>query len=250
MATWIFLRGLVREQRHWGRFVAQFQSVMPGVQVVTLDLPGNGALHTQPSPTTVRGMVQSCRQQLQALAVPGPYYLLAMSMGGMVAAQWSADHPDELTAQVLINTSMRPLSPVYQRLRVGNYAALLGLLLGRASGMQWERAILRMTTNAPHDDVLTHWVQWRTQYPVSRLNALRQLWAAAWFRVSLATPRVPTLILASRQDHLVSVRCSERLAAQWQAPLRLHPTAGHDLPLDDGVWVATQICHVTDIFKA
>jgi pimeloyl-ACP methyl ester carboxylesterase len=250
MATWVLLRGLVREQRHWGRFVSQFQSAMPGVQVVSLDLPGNGALHTQSSPTTVHGMVQSCRQQLQAAGVAGPYRLLAMSMGAMVAAQWSADYPDEVAAQVLINTSMRPLSPVHHRLRVGNYPALLGLLLGRASDVQWERAILRMTTNAPHDDVLTHWVAWRGQYPVSRLNALRQLWAAARFRVGLAKPRMPTLILASRQDQLVSVRCSERLAAQWGVLLQLHPTAGHDLPLDDGSWVVQQICHATDILEA
>ncbi|MEY4345987.1 MAG: hypothetical protein RL032_1819 [Pseudomonadota bacterium] len=250
MATWVFLRGLVREQRHWGCFVDQFRDVMPGASVVTLDLPGNGALHNQPSPSTVRGMVLSCRQQLRAMNIAGPFHLLAMSMGAMVAAQWSVDHLDEVHAQVLINTSMRPLSPVYHRLRVGNYAALLGLLLGRAPAVQWERAILRMTSNAPHDDVLAQWVQWHAQYPVSRRNALRQLWAAARFRVRLEKPTVPTLILASRHDHLVSVHCSERLADQWQVPLRLHPTAGHDLPLDDGLWVIEQICHVADILKA
>lgn len=248
MATWVFLRGLVREQRHWGNFVHTFQSALPASQVTMLDLPGNGALHHLPSPTTVQGMVHSCRQQLQAMGLPGPYRLLAMSMGAMIAAQWSLDHPEEVQSQVLINTSMRPLSPVYHRLRVGNYAAMLLLVLGPATPLQWERAILRMTTNTPHDDVLPQWVQWRRQYPVSGANALRQLWAAARFRVGLARPGTPTLILASRQDHLVSVRCSERLAAQWQVPLRLHPTAGHDLPLDDGSWVVQQICHTTDIF--
>jgi len=49
---------------------------------------------------------------------------------------------------------------------------------------------------------------------------------------------------------LVSVRCSERLAAQWGVLLQLHPTAGHDLPLDDGSWVVQQICHATDILEA
>lgn len=248
MATWVLLRGLVREQRHWGAFVGEFQRALPDAHVVTLDLPGNGALHTQASPTHVQGMVVSCRQQLLAMGLPGPYRLLAMSMGAMVAVQWSADHPDEVVSQVLINTSMRPVSPLYHRLRVGNYAGLLRLLLGRATDTQWERAILQMTTNAPHEEVLAHWVQWRRQYPVSRTNALRQLWAAARFRVGLARPRTPTLILASRQDRLVSVQCSERLAALWRVPLHLHPTAGHDLPLDDGLWVVQQICHAADFF--
>jgi hypothetical protein len=31
------------------------------------------------------------------------------------------------------------------------------------------------------------------------------------------------------------------LAGAWGAALRVHPTAGHDLPLDDGGWVAEQI---------
>ena len=247
MGTWVLLRGLVREQRHWGNFVADFQRAVPRSRVVALDLPGNGALHSECSPTDVLGMVQSCRLQLSGMGLQGPYRILAMSMGAMVAVQWSSDHADEVASQVLINTSMRPISPLYHRLRVGNYATLLGLLLRSTSETQWEQAILRMTTNAAHDDVLAHWVQWRRQYPVSRTNALRQLWAAARFRVGITRPRVPTLILASQQDHLVSVQCSERLANLWSVPLRLHSTAGHDLPLDDGPWVIQQICHMTDI---
>ena len=29
MTTWIFLRGLTRESRHWGRFLEQFRQVLP-----------------------------------------------------------------------------------------------------------------------------------------------------------------------------------------------------------------------------
>ena len=32
-----------------------------------------------------------------------------------------------------------------------------------------------------------------------------------------------------------------RLAAQWATAFAEHPTAGHDLPLDDGAWVARQV---------
>jgi len=42
-------------------------------------------------------------------------------------------------------------------------------------------------------------------------------------------------------DQLVNVKCSLKLAQYWQCDIRLHPTAGHDLPLDDGVWVAKQV---------
>ena len=45
MTTWIFLRGLTRESRHWGGFVDQFQQTIPGSTVIALGLPGNGLLN-------------------------------------------------------------------------------------------------------------------------------------------------------------------------------------------------------------
>jgi hypothetical protein len=35
--------------------------------------------------------------------------------------------------------------------------------------------------------------------------------------------------------------CSLRLAQEWQAPVAIHPDAGHDLPPDDAGWVARQV---------
>jgi hypothetical protein len=52
---------------------------------------------------------------------------------------------------------------------------------------------------------------------------------------------VPVLPLAAQQGRLVNVKCSLTLAQRWNCPIRLHPTAGHDLPLDDGVWVTQQV---------
>jgi predicted alpha/beta hydrolase family esterase len=52
---------------------------------------------------------------------------------------------------------------------------------------------------------------------------------------------VPLLVLASAADTLVDPRCSIRLAHAWDAELRTHPTAGHDLPLDDAEWVASEV---------
>jgi hypothetical protein len=31
------------------------------------------------------------------------------------------------------------------------------------------------------------------------------------------------------------------IARRWNCPIAIHPTAGHDLPLDDGVWIAKQV---------
>ena len=65
--------------------------------------------------------------------------------------------------------------------------------------------------------------------------------AAARYQAPAQPPPVPTLLLASVQDRLVSVACSRALARHWQCALQVHPTAGHDLPLDAGAWVVAQI---------
>lgn len=241
MSTWIFLRGLTRERRHWGDFVAQFQQGVTGSRVVALDLQGNGQLYQEASPLCVHEMVTHCRQQLIHLDIKPPYSLLAMSLGAMVAVDWSSRYPEEITTNVLINTSMRPFSPFYQRLRPANYGALLKLAFSDATSEAWERTVLRLTSNLASDGILPHWTSMRKERPVSRANALRQLIAAAGFRAPETRPPTPTLILASEKDHLVSIECSKALAKHWHCALRVHTSAGHDLTLDDGPWVATQV---------
>ncbi len=250
VAPWIFLRGLVRESRHWGafvgEFVAEFERTGQSVQVVTLDLAGNGLRHTERSPHTVGAMVEDCRAQLRARGLSGPYKLLAVSMGAMVAAEWSRIYPNEVLRQVLINTSMRPFSSFYQRLRPENYGRIVWLLRARAPAQRWEQAILCMTANRPHPEVLTDWTQLRETCPVSITNTLLQLWAALRYRASATSPHPATLVLGSPCDRLVSVACSMALAQVWGVPLGLHPDAGHDMTLDAGPWVAHAVRHWCD----
>ena len=235
------MRGLTRESSHWGGFVAQFQQAFPDQPVVLVDLAGNGLQNHRSSASRVEDMVEDCRAQLAQRNIAPPYQVLAMSLGAMVAVAWAQRHPQELLAQVLINTSLRPFSPFYQRLQPANYAKLLRLMLTQATPEAWEYAILRMTSNTADTTVLPNWLQLRQQNPVTRANALRQLLAAARFHAPAGKPSVPTLLLASAQDHLVSAACSQALAHHWACPLQLHPSAGHDLPLDDGPWVAARV---------
>lgn len=240
---WILLRGLTRERRHWGAFPQAFAAAMPGAQVIALDLPGNGALHREPSPWYVEAMAGHCRRQLQDLGVPPPYHVLAMSLGAMVATCWAASHPQEISAAVLINTSMRPFSPFHHRLRPRNYAKLLRLMLTRTAAVEWDDAVLRLTSGAPqhHAGVLKDWAAYQRECPVTRGNAWRQLVAAARWCAPRKRPAVPLLLLTSAADGLVDTRCSQQLAQQWQCDIATHPWAGHDLPLDDGQWVAAQV---------
>lgn len=239
MPTWILLRGLTRESAHWGTFAADFERAMPGARCVALDLPGSGLLHGMPSPATVAGMVAACREALARRGVVPPFHLLALSLGAMVATEWARQAPEDIAGCVLVNTSLRPFSPFYRRLRPRNYGALLGLALRRASAEQVEQAVLRLTSQrvAERQHVVPAWAGVRRARPVSTVNALRQLTAAARYQAPAQAPVRRILLLVSRGDGLVHCACSQAIARAWGVPLALHPSAGHDLPLDDGPWV-------------
>jgi len=243
VSAWILLRGLSREARHWGGFAELLCREIPDAQVLAPDLPGNGSRCREKSPLRVESMVESLRAQLGVQGVAPPYRLLAMSLGAMVAVDWAARHPGEIAGAVLINTSLRPLSPFYHRLKPANYRRLLTLALSAASDRDWEAAILELTSRhaGAHETVLDDWLAYRRENPVTVANALRQLFAAARYRVPSVKPDVPLLVLASLRDELVDSDCSQQLARQWRLPHAVHPDAGHDLPLDDGAWVVREI---------
>jgi len=243
MTTWILLRGLTRERGHWGGFPGLLQRRLPGSAVVALDLPGNGALNQLASPTRIEAMTLWYREEVRHLGLEPPYRLLAMSMGAMIAIDWARVDPQAIAGCVLINTSLRPFDPWFRRLRPANYPALLRLVLPGNSDEDRERTILRLTSrnDAIAVPALDTWVQLRRARPVSARNALRQLVAAARFRSPNIPPAVPLLVLASACDELVDMRCSQFLARRWHADIAIHARAGHDLPLDDGPWVAEQI---------
>lgn len=245
MTTWVLLRGLMREARHWGEFPLQFQNGVDARNVVTLDFPGNGSLHAQDSPNTVAGMANHCRAQLTQLGYKPPYRVLALSLGAMVAVEWSQQHPAEIENMVLINTSLAPYNPFYHRLRPANYAALFRFLVS-GSVLQRERLILHITSTLERSELqqsvlLEQWVSYAHECPVTRANILRQLQAAIFYRDAPAKPDLPVLLLAGRNDRLVNMKCSLALAKIWDCAIKIHPTAGHDLPLDDGFWVTQQV---------
>ena len=243
MTTWIFLRGLTRESRHWGDFPEMFRHAIPGAQVHTPDLTGNGVLHAQLSPLRVEDMMECCRAQLIAQSIPPPYRLLAMSLGAMVAVAWADRYPDEVLGCVLINTSLRPFSPFYRRLKPGNYPRVLKLALLGGSGLAWESTILEMTSRHTTQPaaVLKNWVAYRRERPVSARNAICQLLAAMRYRAPVRKLAPPVLVLMSQHDALVDVSCSRQLALRWNVTFAEHPTTGHDLPLDDSSWVIRKV---------
>jgi pimeloyl-ACP methyl ester carboxylesterase len=243
MTTWVLLRGLMRESRHWGDFTQQFSKSLDAQAVITLDFPGNGSLYMQKSLTNITQMVENVREQLMHREFKPPYCVVALSLGAMVAEAWSERHPDELSKMVLINTSLAPYNPFYQRLRPKNYPAFIPFLYSTIH--QRESLILKLTSERSSTEdlssTLQKWEGYAKEYPISRMNILRQLLAAARYSASHKPPRTPALLLTGAHDQLVNPKCTLTLAMHWGCQVQSHPSAGHDLPLDDSSWVIQKI---------
>lgn len=241
---WVFLRGLIRQHRHWEDFPQRFQAAFPDARIVLLDLPGNGDLYREDSCSSMAEMVESAREQLQAHVNHEPVNLLALSLGAMIGIEWMERYPEEIRRAVLMNTSLRGMSRFRERLRPATYGAFLrGLLF--ASPLEREQLVLELSVNLyPHKQALAEkWAAYARAQPTGFMNALRQLFAAATYTAPPARPHEHVLLLQSLGDHLVDPVCTTRLAECWRWPLVSHPTAGHDLTLDDGDWVIAQIRH-------
>jgi pimeloyl-ACP methyl ester carboxylesterase len=242
MTPWILLRGLMRDARHWGDFAERFGAAV-GAPTITLDLPGNGSRYHDTSPASVPAMADWCRAELRRQGIAPPYRLFAMSLGAMVAVAWAAQAPYELDAVVLVNTSLKPFSPFWRRLQPRAWPTVLRNALTAPDAETQERAVLRLTSrhHAHNAALLAQWTSWHRAQPVSRANGLRQLWAAAQYHAPHQAPQTRLLVLTSQGDALVDHRCSLALAHAWNTALAIHPSAGHDLPLDDSAWVAARV---------
>lgn len=237
---WILLRGLSREQRHWGVFYDQLQLAMPEKNFHCLDLPGTGELFRKNSPATVTGIRQHLQQQCRDRIISQPYGLIGLSLGGMITLDWMSAS-DQVAAAVVINTSANNFS-VSQRLRPGAVWLCLRTLLSTDIEDR-ERLILKMGSrqHAMNATTLADWVNIQKARPVKRRTVFAQLLAAARFSLPANVYHTPGLVLTSDSDDMVSSYCSEKIAEHYDWPLRCHIEAGHDLPLDDPLWVVEQI---------
>lgn len=241
---WVFLRGIVRQHRHWEDFHDRFQAAFPEATLLLPDFPGNGDLHEHESCSSIAEMVEAVRDDLQGRGLHGPVRLLAVSMGAMVGIEWMRLHPEDVERAVLINTSMPGLSRLSERLRREAWPSILRSLLFMPQ-LERERLFVELTANLyPDKDALAaRWAAYAEAQPTSRMNALRQLFAATTWRPPVTRPHEHALLLQSLGDHVVDPVCSTRIADRWRWPLASHPAAGHDLTLDDPDWVIAQVRH-------
>lgn len=243
LKRWVLLKGMKQDARHWRDLPARLASALgDGAEVVPVDLPGSGARHRERSPWTVDGLVRAVRADVG----PGPWGLLGLSLGGMVMLRWAAQHPDEVAAVVVGNTSARQVGGPHQRLHWRAWPRVVGAASSRDVAAR-EAVAVGLVSARAGEPVAKTWVdehvRWQRELPFTRRALLGQLAAGARFR---APDRVsaPLTVLVGTGDRFVDPRCSLRLADRLGARLAVHPTAGHDLTLDAPDWLLAQVVQV------
>jgi pimeloyl-ACP methyl ester carboxylesterase len=240
--TWLLVRGLTRERRHWHEFPGLLAEREASGDVELVDLPGAGAEAGHVPLPSVAWMARDVARRLPpSFSGVGakPYHVLGLSLGGMVALELCRLFPERFSSAVIINASSR-LTPPHERLRPGAALELLraALTLDPASR---ERRVLDLTSTLPATERARYARlsgQFARDAPVARRTLIAQLIAAARFR----PPRPEVLrarlsFVCSSHDAVVSPRCSRDLAALYGSSCLEHPRAGHDVALDDPAWL-------------
>ncbi|QDE32344.1 alpha/beta fold hydrolase [Shewanella polaris] len=252
MTTWVLLRGLMRDSRHWYGFDRLIQQ--QGINLICVDLPGNGRLAQQASPLSIDQYCDSVWQQIDAAMLESPelnspLMLVGLSMGGMLALQMAAHRPQSVKQVVVINSSAANISTWYRRfqlapLLVCSVKALWGAMGDLMSDLRGnnphkshvhiiESIVLKYTSRnqCNNIEVLQAWSVMRQQQHTSFSSGLRQLYACAGFNCPIL-PRIAVSVIVANQDQLAHPKCSDNLAVFYQTQLHKIDNCGHDASLD------------------
>ncbi len=237
---WVLLRGLAREQGHWGPFKELLKQAEPHSQVTCIDLPGCGAYHRLSCPHKVSAIAEFVQSHLKGPR-PQQRILVAISLGGMIATELVRQNPTGFDGLVIINSSFKNLSPFYHRLQIRAWQHLFKAIIAK-NEYDKELAIAHMVSSrADKEQLALDWTMIAQDRPVSPINFMKQLVAAARYEAPTEPLGVPTLVMTSDGDQMVHPDCSRKIAQTWNAPLEVHPSAGHELCLDAPDWVIEKI---------
>ena len=240
--NWLFLKGIARTRRHWDQLPQTFEAAMPEARLFFLDLPGLGEAVERRAALSVPGIVTDLRARWLELAAcePGPWAVLAISLGGMIAIEWMSRHPRDFERGVVLVSSAGNLSPPWRRIRP---AVLPGYLrsLGARELETRERLILGTIVNDAQrrERLVEEYAALDPPCPIPKAACARQLLAASLWRAP-RTLEPATLFLGSEGDRMVHPSCTRRLAARYAGALAMNSWAGHEIPMDDPDWIAQQ----------
>jgi pimeloyl-ACP methyl ester carboxylesterase len=243
------LRGWTREARHWGAFPQALQTALEsalgeshrGAEIDCIDFPGFGTQNSRSSPASIDAIVRDTRARTKGAT---PRAIVGVSLGGMVGLRWATLFPGDVAALAIVNSSASGLSPLWERLSPLAWPSLARAAVARTPEAR-ERAVLGVISQLgpeAREALARRFGAFARDRPARLVNSVLQLAAGARFRLP-DPPRCRLLVVSSAGDRFVRPACSLKLANYLGAPHRIHPWAGHELPVDDPDWLAREIAN-------
>lgn len=237
----VLLRGLNRGNIHWADFAEILKKQMPNANIEMIEIPGNGLRSNEITPVDPMDCLNELRTKITFVGKKEKFILVGVSLGGMLGLLWNEKFPEDLSGVVSVNASLDQFSKPWERFSLLATPKLTVALFNK-NPIERERPILEVTANnkerirqfeqifAEHD----------AKHPAHPENIVRQLILASRIYISKADPD-KTLILVGEKDRLVKPKCSKIIAQKFNLKIEVHPTAGHDMPIDDPWWLAEKI---------
>lgn len=225
-----------------GGFAGMWLPVIPALvathRVIAPDLPGLGASETPDGPLSADAVLAWLGELIERTCTAPPV-LVGISLGGMIAARFAADHGDRLAGLVLADTGglagrvrLAPgvlLALIRHSVRPSERSAA-GFL--RKVSFDTER--LRQRMGARWEPFSAYSLDRARTPSVRRANRslLRELGLPAIPPEVLARIRVPTTLIWGRHDRVMPLRTAEEASRRYGWPLHVIEEAGHIAPGD------------------
>lgn len=241
----VFINGLGAQLLYWGQVASRLSARH---RVVVFDHRGSGRSGGGTSRTTVTEMVNDMMALLDALRIERAV-LVGHSMGGYVATEAAAAHPDRVTRLVLYSTGAEMSWPAARFIesveRVWSECPDIssGALTRIFTPWNWSPAKLRddglMETIVQLADANPHKMTlegFRAQVAACRTFRGREL---------LARIIAPTLVIGGAHDLIAPPEIQRNLTEQVKGARLTMSEAGHNTHLESPDWFAEQVLAFT-----
>lgn len=226
----VLLRGLGRSSGFWLEFS---EKLSEHATVVCIDLLGTGLSRSDTGRGTIRAFADDVAATLEALGFK-EFYLVGISLGGMVALELSS-YFSAIRKVAVLASSSRGMGE--GRIRPRALGSLLwSLRKGVPDNAELAPYLVSDSTLQSRPELPEIWNElWRRE-GFSSLPVIRQLLAAALFdaRPSLEKIQQPILFMVSKADGLVPWKNTLRLSEKARdGHLVVLENFGHDFPTED-----------------